>query len=227
MSDEHDTSAADTGETGAPASGADAASATAGADESGATGTAGADGGADAPAARPGAEGTRDRSASGSAAEDGSAGASGEAAETGSAGGNERDQQTSAAPAEDLPASLAIRVSRDSLLAPLAIAVCATPVATLAGGPAPLLYLVPIALAVWIVRSETLVDAGGLTVRTPLRTRRIAWEQLRSLRLREHGWISAVLDSERQVRLSGVRTRDVPKLALMSGGRLPNPEQQE
>lgn len=132
-----------------------------------------------------------------------------------------------AAPDPELPESVAIRVNRTSLLVPLAIAACATPVATLAGGPAPLVYLIPIVLAAWIVRSETVVDTGGLTVRTLLRTRRIAWERLRSLRLRENGWISAVLDSEQQVRLSGVRMRDVPKLALMSGGRLPNPERQE
>lgn len=125
------------------------------------------------------------------------------------------------------PKAVTMRVNRASLLACLAIAACATPIADMAGGPAPVIYLVPVLLTVWILRTATVVDSRGMTVRTMFTTRRIGWDDVHSLRLDERRWVRAVLGSEQQVRLSAVRVRDVPKLALMSGGRLPNPEAQE
>lgn len=127
----------------------------------------------------------------------------------------------------ELPNSLTFRVNRASLLVALAIAACATPLATMAGGPAPLLYLIPIGLAAWIWRTSTTVDRERITVRTVFNNRHLPWERVNSVRLDEHRWAQAVLNSGERVRLPAVRVRDVPRLSVMSGGWLPNPEGQE
>ncbi|GAA4860862.1 PH domain-containing protein [Saccharopolyspora rosea] len=126
-----------------------------------------------------------------------------------------------------LPESLTFRITPVALLAVLAVVVCATPVAATAGGPALLLYLVPLGLLVWILRTRTTVSPERVTVRTMFGGTRFTWDDVRALRLDEKRWIRAVLASGNEVALSAVRVRDLPRLSAMSGGRLPDPNAQE
>jgi len=109
-----------------------------------------------------------------------------------------------------------------ALVAVVLLAVCATPLAF----AAPwlwLLYLVPIGLAWWVLRLRTDVDADGIRVRYAFTSRQLSWDDLAGLRLRESGWVRAVLRDGDRVTLPNVRTGDVPALALVSGGRLTDP----
>jgi len=129
----------------------------------------------------------------------------------------------SAAPAP----RVAFRISPLTLLAALALAVCMTPVAS----AAPLLwllYLVPLGVIVWTLRVRTVADAEAVTVRRILGRRRVPWSEISSLRLGPSSWgdrsrVSAVLTDGAELPLPAVYVRDLPQLAAVSGGRLPDP----
>jgi hypothetical protein len=114
------------------------------------------------------------------------------------------------------------RVPTTGLLAVGFFALCATPVAT-ADPVLALLYLVPIVLAAWIIRTRTVVDADQLRTRTLFGARTIPWSEIRSLKLPKRGWVNAVLDGERLAPLPSIRTRHLSMLAALSGGRLGDP----
>ncbi|MBE9376222.1 PH domain-containing protein [Saccharopolyspora sp. HNM0983] len=122
-----------------------------------------------------------------------------------------------------LPASLTFRTPRVSVLAVLAIAACATPLATTAGGWALLVYLFPLALLVWLLRTGTTVTAESVTARTVLGRAEMPWDEIGSLRVHRQARLQAVLRSGKRVTLPSVRPRDLPRFAMMSGGRLPDP----
>ncbi|GAA4619574.1 PH domain-containing protein [Saccharopolyspora hordei] len=126
-----------------------------------------------------------------------------------------------------LPKSLTFRITPVSLLAVVAVLVCATPLAWGAYPWGLLVYLVPLGLAWWILRTRTTVSPERIAVRTALGSNRFDWDQVASLRLDEKRWLKAVLSSGQEVTLPAVRVRDLPRLSVMSGGRLPNPEAQE
>jgi hypothetical protein len=76
------------------------------------------------------------------------------------------------------------RITPLAILGAVLLAVCATPVAF--GAPYFwLVYLLPVAVVVWVVRVRTVVDAEALTVRRLVGSRRVPWSQIRSLHLRE------------------------------------------
>lgn len=105
------------------------------------------------------------------------------------------------------------------------LAVCATPVAF--GGPYLwLVYLLPLGLVGWALRTRTVVDAEGLTVRRVLGSRRVPWARISALRLRtarSGGRVRAVLDDGGELTLPAVGVADLSALAAASGGRLPDP----
>jgi hypothetical protein len=106
------------------------------------------------------------------------------------------------------------------LVAPL-LALCATPFA-IAAPFLWLVYLLPLALVAWVLRVRTTVDADAVTVRGPLRTRRVPWDRISTLRLSDRG-VSAVLDDGAELPLPAVGVRDLSQLAAASGGRLADP----
>ena len=115
---------------------------------------------------------------------------------------------------------VAFRISPLTVLAALALAVCATPFAL--GAPLLwLIYLVPLAIIVWTLRVRTTVDADGVTVRRILGRRRVPWSEISSLRLGPR--VSAVLVDGTELALPAVHVRHLPQLAAASGGRLPDP----
>lgn len=109
-----------------------------------------------------------------------------------------------------------------AVLAAIAFMVCFTPVALTVPGMT-VLYLIPIAMVFWVLRLRTTVDADTIAARGTLRTQRVDWADVTALRLRTRSRISAVLNSGTELPLPAVHVRDLPVLAMMSGGRLPDP----
>jgi hypothetical protein len=116
--------------------------------------------------------------------------------------------------------SAVFRIPLFAMVAIGLLVLCMTPVA-LGGSPwLALLYLVPLALAVWLVRERTTVDASGVVVRYLVGSRRLPWHELNGLIVADSGAVRAVTASGESVRLPGVRVRDLPRLARVSGGAL-------
>lgn len=109
-----------------------------------------------------------------------------------------------------------------AVLAAIAFMVCFTPVALTVPGMT-VLYLIPIGMVFWVLRVRTTVDADTIAARGTLRTQRVDWADVTALRLRTRSRISAVLNSGTELPLPAVHVRDLPVLAMMSGGRLPDP----
>jgi hypothetical protein len=104
------------------------------------------------------------------------------------------------------------------------LAICESPVVASTSAVFALLYLIPIVLAAWILRTRTVVDAEQLRTRTLFGARTLAWADIRSLKLPRRGWVNAVLAEDELVPLPGVRTRHLSMLAALSGGRLSDPD---
>lgn len=121
-----------------------------------------------------------------------------------------------------LPRRLVFRVPAVAVLAALFLALCATPFAVGAPGLFAV-YLVPIAIIVWVLRTRTTADTDGLAVRHVFHSRTLPWSALKGLRLTKRLGVRAVLDDDTEVNLPSVRVRHLSVLALMSGGRLTDP----
>jgi hypothetical protein len=120
------------------------------------------------------------------------------------------------------PARAVFRVSPLMILFALAVAVCATPVAF--GAPYLwLVYLVPVAIVVWTLRTRTVVDGEGLRVRRIVGSRHVPWDGVRGLRVDDQKRVHAVLVEGGEQALPAVHVRDLPVLAAASGGRVPDP----
>ncbi|MEY7970552.1 PH domain-containing protein [Saccharomonospora xinjiangensis] len=85
------------------------------------------------------------------------------------------------------------------------------------------LLVVPIAVAVWIVRTRTVATRDGLTVRTLLGTRELPWDAIKGFNISPKATVAAVLTDDTAVPLPSVRTRHLPVLSLVSEGRVPDP----
>lgn len=117
------------------------------------------------------------------------------------------------------------RISRLGILAGITLALCATPVAISAWWLLPV-YLIPVVAIVWVVRRRTEVDADSVTTKGLVRTRRVPWSDITSLRLRSsrtRSRVSAVLTDGTELPLPAVTVADLPLLAAASGGRVPDP----
>ncbi len=111
------------------------------------------------------------------------------------------------------------RIPPLTILGAVLLAVCATPVAF--GAPwFWLVYLLPVAVVVWVLRVRTTVDEEALTVRRLVGSRRVPWLEIRSLHLHDKGGVRAVLADGAELPLPSVRVRDLPQLAAASGGHL-------
>ena len=114
------------------------------------------------------------------------------------------------------------RVSPLVVLFALFLGVCAIPVAF--GAPYLwLIYLVPVGIVAWTLRTRTVVDADGLRVRRLVGGRRVPWDALGGLRVDRRNVVHAVLTDGGEVALPAVRTRDLHQLSVASGGRVPDP----
>jgi PH (Pleckstrin Homology) domain-containing protein len=118
-------------------------------------------------------------------------------------------------------ATVTFRLPPTALLGVLGLIVCMTPVAFGAPG-LQLLYSVPLGLAVWLVRTRTVVDPEALVAYRVQGSQRITWPDLAGLRIDDRSRVWAVLHGGNEVALPAVRARDLPALATISGGWLPD-----
>ncbi len=116
-----------------------------------------------------------------------------------------------------------MRMSRTALLPVVFLAFCVLPLA--AASPWLLvLFAVPAALAAWVLRVGVDVGDAGVTARSLVGARTVGWPDLAGIRVGERGDLWLVTGAGTQVRLPVLRARDLPRLAALSGGRIPDPE---
>lgn len=121
-----------------------------------------------------------------------------------------------------LPSRLLFRVPPTAVLGALLLAIAAIPFAFGAPGFYAI-FVIPLGLIIWTLRTRTTADGDGLTVRRVLTKRTLPWSSLKGLRLTKRAAVRAVLTDDTEVALPSVRTRHLPALALISGGRLDDP----
>ena len=122
-----------------------------------------------------------------------------------------------------MPAPTAtFRIPLTALLGVFALAIGATPLALTVPG-LQVLYVLPIGLAVWLLRTRTVASSDALVAHRMLRSRRLPWGEVDRLRVAERSWCRAVLSTGEEVTLPAVRARDLPVLAMVSGGRIADP----
>lgn len=115
------------------------------------------------------------------------------------------------------------RVPGTALLAVVLLMVCLVPTA-FSGVPGLwALYVVPLALIVFVVRTRTVASGEGLAVRTMFGHRELPWERLKGLAITGRAKVKAVLTDDTEVPLPTVRTRHLPVISLVSEGRLKDP----
>ena len=101
------------------------------------------------------------------------------------------------------------------------VAICVTAVVrSLAQLP---VYLIPLAGAVYIARTATIVDSVGITARAILGSQQVRWASLRGLKLTDKGAVYAVDTDGTQLRLPCVRSTKLSPLIAAGAGRIPDP----
>jgi hypothetical protein len=115
-----------------------------------------------------------------------------------------------------------MRMGRTALLPVALLALCVLPVATAAPWGWGLL-LVPVVVAVWVLRAGVDVGPDGVTAHSLLASRRVPWAEVAGIRVGERAQLWLVTTADTEVRLPVLRARDLPWLGSASGGRFPVP----
>ncbi|WP_245160884.1 PH domain-containing protein [Blastococcus sp. CT_GayMR16] len=121
----------------------------------------------------------------------------------------------------DAPARL--RMNRTALFPVGLLALCTVPLA-FAAPWTPILLLIPLAVAVWVLRVGVDISDDGLTVRSLVGERRVPWGEVAGIRVAPRGELWLVTTGGTEVRMPVVRARDLPRLAAVSGGRIDVPQ---
>jgi hypothetical protein len=111
-----------------------------------------------------------------------------------------------------------VRFPGSAYLPIILLAVCVTPMVQHVW--AALVYLVPLAALLYVVRAATIATADGLTVRAIFGSVHVPWDQILGFSADSRGRIYAARTDETVLRLPCVRLRHLAGLALVSGGRL-------
>jgi Bacterial PH domain len=120
----------------------------------------------------------------------------------------------------DSPARL--RMNRTALIPVGLLALCTVPLA-FAAPWTPVLLVVPLVVAVWVLRVGVDIADDGLTVRSLAGQRRVAWDELAGIRVARRGELWLVTTRGTEVHVPVMRARDLPRLAALSGGRIDVP----
>jgi hypothetical protein len=86
-----------------------------------------------------------------------------------------------------------------------------------------LIYLIPVAGAVYIARTATIVDDGGITAQAIFGSQTVPWNELAGVRLSDTGAVFAVGNDGTQLRLPCLRSTKITPLIAASDGRIPDP----
>ena len=119
-------------------------------------------------------------------------------------------------------ATARLRMSRVALLPVVLLVVCVLPLAFAAGWTLVFL-LVPVLAAAYVLRVGVDVGDGGVTVRSVAGSRSVPWDDVAGIRVGERGDLWLVTARGTELRLPVLRARDLPRLAAVSGGRIPAP----
>jgi hypothetical protein len=114
-------------------------------------------------------------------------------------------------------------MSRIYLVPVLVLLVCMVPVITAAPWTSALL-LVPAALALRVLRVGVDIDDDGITVRSVAGRRLVRWPELAGIRVTPRGGLRLVTTSRTEIALPVLRSRDLPRLASLTGGRITVPQ---
>ena len=85
------------------------------------------------------------------------------------------------------------------------------------------LFVIPIAVAVWVVRVRTVVGPDGLSIRRPVTSEFVPWDRVRGIAFPDRRWARVVLTDKSEKSLPLVRFDRLPLLAAASGGRITDP----
>ncbi|CAM4491895.1 PH domain-containing protein [Nocardia ninae] len=85
------------------------------------------------------------------------------------------------------------------------------------------MLLIPMAVSVWVLRTQTTVSESGLDLRTVFKSRHLDWSQLKGVRIPKRGYVRADLVDGTEVKLPAVSYDRVRDLAIASQGRIPDP----
>lgn len=85
------------------------------------------------------------------------------------------------------------------------------------------LFVIPLAVALWVERTRTTVSESGLDLRTFLGSRHIDWSQVQGLSIPKRGYIRAHLSDDTEVALPAVGYDRLRTLINASNGRIPDP----
>jgi hypothetical protein len=116
-----------------------------------------------------------------------------------------------------------LRMNRTALLPVGLLALCVVPLA-FAAPWTPVLLLIPVAVALWVLRSGVDIADEGLILRSLVGERRVPWTELVGIRVAPRGDLWLVTTGGTEVRVPVMRARDLPRLAALSGGRIDVPE---
>jgi hypothetical protein len=119
-------------------------------------------------------------------------------------------------------ATARLRMNRVALLPVLFLVVCVLPLA-LAASWTLVFLLVPVLAAAYVLRVGVDVGDGGVTVRSVAGSRSVPWDDVAGIRVGERGDLWLVTARGTELRLPVLRARDLPRLAAVSGGRIPAP----
>ncbi|MFQ6226160.1 PH domain-containing protein [Nocardia sp. NPDC002869] len=116
-----------------------------------------------------------------------------------------------------------IRTTRLSFLGVFLLAMCVF--FPIVGWPAGLFWLalIPLAVLVWIVRTQTTVSPAGLDLRSVFSSRHIDWAQVMGLSIPKRGFVRVHLDDDSEAPLPAVSYDRLRDLVDASGGRIPDP----
>lgn len=117
-----------------------------------------------------------------------------------------------------------LRMNRTALLPVGLFGICAVPLAFAAPPWTVVLLLVPLAIAVWVLRVGVDIADDGMTLRSLVGERRVLWTELVGIRVAPRGDLWLVTTGGTEVRMPVMRARDLPRLAALSGGRIDVPE---
>ncbi len=116
-----------------------------------------------------------------------------------------------------------VRMNRTALLPVGLLALCVVPLA-FAASWTPVLLLIPLAVALWVLRAGVDFAEDGVTLRSLVGQRRVQWTELVGIRVAPRGDLWLVTTRGTEVKVPVMRARDLPRLATASGGRIDVPE---
>jgi len=113
-------------------------------------------------------------------------------------------------------------MNRVALLPVVFLVVCVLPLA-LAASWTLVFLLIPLVAAAYVLRVGVDVGDRGVTVHSLAGSSAVPWEDVAGIRVGERGELWLVTTRGTELRLPVLRARDLPRLAVVSGGRIPAP----